>query len=166
LAGASGYAAGKLYDAPKAVRAAAKNSLLKEAAIQAKNVLRPPMSDAFQATFPEAMLGKVKLKATNPTKLFRRYSKIQKYASYLPKIAPYVFLAGTGLGAALVARGIAKTRREKNPTLKTALAQDIGGAAAFGLGGVSLLRTRGVGLKEAVKEVIHITPKYLKKFKR
>jgi len=162
----TGYIAGKMFDAPKGVRKLAKNKLFQSAAEQARHVFRPPMSDAFQATFPEAALGQVKRTKNNPVKAYRQFKRLDNVAKIMPKLAVPLFIGGAALGGALIARGIAKGRNEKKPTLGTAVAQNIGDAGAFGVAGLTILRTRGVKFGPALKEVFTVTPSFLKKFKR
>lgn len=165
IAGTSGYLAAKMFDAPGGVRKLAKKAMLKEAAKQAHQVGRAAFTVEGQASFAENLLGKLKAPKANPIKVFKRYQRLENVSKVLPKLAVPVFLGGAALGGAYIARGIAKVRNEKKPTLKTAVAQNIGDAGAFGLGGFFLLRQRGVGFKAAFREVLNVTPNYLKKIK-
>lgn len=167
IAATSGWAAAKMFDAPGGVRRLAKRAMLKEAGKQAHTVLRAPFEAGSQLSFTDNVLGALKKgPKPNPVGVFKRYQRLENAAKILPKLAVPVFLGGAALGGAYIARGIARVRNEKKPTLGTAVAQNIGDAGAFGLGGFFLLRTRGVGIRAAFKEVLNVTPAYLKKIKR
>lgn len=166
IAGTSGYLAAKMFDAPGGVRKMAKKAMLKEAGKQAHQVGRAAFTIEGQGSFADNLLGKLKGPKANPIKVFKRYQRLENVAKVLPKLAVPVFLGGAALGGAYIARGIAKVRNEKKPTLGTAVAQNIGDAGAFGLGGFFLLRQRGVGFKAAFREVLNVTPGYLKKIRR
>jgi len=166
IAAGSGWLAAKMFDAPGGVRKLANKAMLKEAAKQAHTVVRAPFASGAQMTFADNVLGALKGAKPNPVGVFKRYQRLENVSKVLPKLAVPVFLGGAALGGAYIARGIARVRNEKKPTLKTAVAQNIGDAAAFGMGGFFLLRNRGVGIKAAFKEVLNVTPSYLKKIKR
>jgi len=162
----TGVAAGKLFDAPKAVRKMTKNAMLKEVAKQSRNTFKAVDSIPGQMTFGDDLVGAAKKIKSNPIKTFRKFKRLDNVARIAPKLAVPLFIGGAALSGALVARGIAKGRKEKNPTLNTAVAQNIGDAGAFGLAGFALLKTRGVKVGAALKEVMNVTPSWLKKIKR
>lgn len=162
----TGVVAGKLFDAPGAVRRLAKNAMLKEVAKQKRTAFKVVDAIPGQMTFGDDLMGAAKKLRGNPIKTFKKFRRLDNVARIAPKLAVPLFIGGAALSGALVARGIAKARKEKNPTLNTAVAQNIGDAGAFGLAGLALLRTRGVKFGSALKEVIEVTPSWLKKIKR